>query len=129
MKNTVKIILIASIVTFTLAACRKAGPGGKVKVAAFPKHHNKSIPGAMVYIKYGTKNFPGEDVSKYDDKGMAEVMPGEDPHVHFEDLRKGDYYLYSVGYDSSIARPVKGGVSFTISKKDGEMDVDVPVTE
>ena len=127
-KQTLKTICTASVLLF-ISSCQKGGTGGNNEIAAFPKHHGKSIPGAVVYIKYDAKEFPGEDVSKYDASGIAKIMMGEDPHVHFEELKRGYYYLYSVGYDSAIAQVVKGGIGIHIKTKDGETDVDVPVTE
>ena len=128
LKRTVKSITIFGLIVF-VSSCNKGGTGGANEIAAFPKHHGKPIPGAVVYIKYGAKDFPGEDVSKYDASDVADATHGAANHAHFEELKRGYYYLYSVGYDSSIAQIVKGGISVQIKSRDGETDVDVPVTE
>ncbi len=121
---------ISFIALFILfSSCKKAGLGGAVEIAAFPKHHIMSIPGAIVYIKYNAKDFPGQDVSVYDDSGIADSISGEDPHVHFEGLKRGNYYLYAVGYDSAISQIVKGGIPVVIKDKAGELDIIIPVTE
>jgi len=125
-----KLIPISIIILlFIFSSCKKAGTGGAFTIAAFPKHHSVPIKGAIIYIKYNAKDFPGEDVSVYDDSGVVDTMPGEDPHFHFDGLKRGNYYLYSVGYDSTISQVVKGGIPVEINEKEGEVDVVVPVTE
>jgi hypothetical protein len=112
-----------------IAACKKNGTGGENAIAAFPKHHGVSIPNATVYIKYGATELPGLSASDYDDSKVAVREGSAAPHVHFEGLLKGDYYIYAVGYDSTINEPVRGGLSVKITSKSGEKDVDIPVTE
>ncbi|MBX7109073.1 MAG: hypothetical protein K1X61_10540 [Chitinophagales bacterium] len=129
MKNTI-ILTTAILVAFLFfSSCSKEGLGGEATIAAFPKHHEKPIPNTTIYIKYGAKDFPGTDVSVYDDAKIAEAEAGEDPHAHFENLKKGDYYLYGVGFDSSINQVVTGGIPVEIKEKSGETDIVVPVTE
>lgn len=113
-----------------LISCEKGeGPGGKVEMAIFVKHHAELIPGAVVYIKYGAKEQPGTDPSDYDDSAVCGTDGHHKGHTHFENLQKGDYYIYSVGYDSTINEVVRGGIPFEIKVKTGEVTVDVPVTE
>lgn len=52
-------------------------------------------------------------------------------HVHIENLRYGHYFVYAVGYDSSIAQTVTGGIALKIKWKERkqELDLKVPVTE
>ncbi|MBK9733041.1 MAG: hypothetical protein IPO83_17450 [Chitinophagaceae bacterium] len=119
-------ILIAAV---TFYSCTKAGLGGEATIAAFPKHHEKPIPNTTLYIKYDAKDFPGTDVSVYDDAKIAIAEMGEDPHVHFENLQKGNYYIYGVGFDSAINQIVTGGIPVEIKEKAGETDIIVPVTE
>lgn len=107
--------------------CKKEGTTGSTAIATLVKHHEKSIPFATVYIKYNAKEFPGEDLSKYNDSKVTDKQG----HVHFENLQKGDYYFYAVGYDSSIAAPVRGGTPCKIIRKDKDKHIDfvVAVTE
>ncbi|MEI7802738.1 MAG: hypothetical protein WCI97_08860 [Bacteroidota bacterium] len=109
-------------------SCTKAGTGGKVELVVTPKHHSMGVPDAMVYIKYNTQDFPGEDVSKYDDSGRVVLISGSSPNIHFKNIRKGNYFIYSVGYDSTIFEMVMGGVPEKVTVKSGEVDVDVAVT-
>ncbi|MEO6168662.1 MAG: hypothetical protein ABIO46_08140 [Chitinophagales bacterium] len=129
MKKTVILFTTILSIAFAFSSCTKAGLGGEATIAAFPKHHDKPIPNTVIYIKYDAKEFPGTDVGVYDGFKIAESEPGGDPHAHFEELKKGDYYLYGVGFDSSINQIVTGGIPVEIKEKSGETDVVVPVTE
>ncbi len=124
-----KLTLILVTVVCLLSACEKAGTGGAYTIEVLTYHHDTQISGATVYIKYNAKDFPGEDVSVYDDSKIAVTHPGTDSHVHFEGLKKGNYYLYSIGYDSTISETVKGGIPLVIKEKAGEATVTVYVTE
>ncbi len=129
MKKSIILISAVLLIWLSFSSCSKEGLGGEATIAAFPKHHDKPIPNTMIYIKYGAKDFPGTDVSVYDDVKLAEADMGEDPHAHFENLKKGDYYLYGVGFDSAINQIVTGGIPVELKEKAGETDIVVPVTE
>lgn len=129
MKNSVVLFIALLIIAFAFTSCSKPGLGGEATIAAFPKHHDTPIPNTTIYIKYDAKEFPGTDVSVYDDAQVAEPHAGGDPHAHFEGLKKGDYYLYGVGFDSSINQIVTGGIPVEITEKAGEIEIVVPVTE
>ncbi len=119
--------LLVTVLAF--CSCTKAGLGGEASITAFPKHHEQPIPGCYVYIKYDAKEFPGTDISIYDDFQIAEEEPGQDPHVHFGELENGEYYLYGVGFDSSINAEVTGGIPIEIKEERSETDIVLPVTE
>jgi hypothetical protein len=124
------LILKTSILIFFfyISACKKAGFGGDATIVAFPEHHGKAIKGATVYIKFNAQDSPGSSSDSYDASVISE---GKEDHVHIEGLEQGDYYLYAVGYDSSISKTVIGGIPFTIkrSQRTDEQDVQIPVTE
>jgi hypothetical protein len=124
MKNSILFSLVLLIAVAFLGGCKKEGIGGNSEVSFHVKHHSTTIPFAKVYIKYDSKEFPGTDVTVYDDSTTTDAAA----HGHFHDLVKGDYYLYGVGYDSSISQVVKGGVPVNL-KTNEELEVDVPVTE
>jgi len=126
MKKLNNIALILCVVA--LVACKKNGTGGDNAIAAFPKHHGTSIPNATVYIKYGAAELPGVNASDYDDVKIA-IQEGTTAHAHFEGLLKGDYYIYAVGYDSTVSEIVSGGIAVKVKTKTGEQDIDLPVTE
>jgi hypothetical protein len=115
---------VVLLILITAVSCRKEGPGGKSSVTGLAVHHDTPIPGCVIYIKYNAKEFPGTDVSKYD----ASVVADGNARYEFKDLRRGDYYLYGVGYDANISLPVTGGVGVTL-KYNKEKELNVPVTE
>lgn len=119
-------ILAAAICIVSFSACKKEGIGGKASVNGHVQHHGKAIPNAIVYIKYGATELPGTNASDYDNSTMASAS---DAHYEFEELRKGDYYLYATGYDSACVCTVEGGTSIQIKDKTGEVEAMIAVTE
>lgn len=127
-------LLLASasvISSCTTKKCTNAGTGGAVTLVAFPQHHGMSIVSKAsypdtVYLKYNTKNSPGTNLSLFDTYFVGEA--GE-AHVHMEGLKCGDYYIYAVGYDSTIMKRVTGGIPYSFDKETGEIDLNIPVTE
>lgn len=116
-------VLICLFVSFTVA-CKKAGTGGKATVQGTVAHHDRLIPNAVVYVKFGASEFPGPSPDLYD----MQVNANLDAFYTIEELHKGDYYLYGVGYDSSISQTVQGGIPIKINSNDIN-EIDVPVTE
>ncbi len=110
------------------SSCKKEGTGGMATIAAFPKHHETPVKGATVYVKFGAKEFPGKNFSDYD---LAVKGATSEEHIHIENLKWGDYYLYAVGYDSTIFKEVRGGLAIKIkrSEREEEMDAQIHVTE
>jgi hypothetical protein len=115
------------IIGLLVASCKKNGTGGESSISTSVEHHDLPIPGSRVYVKYGTKDFPGSDVSQYD----ASFLTDGSGKVTVEGLRYGDYYFYGVGYDSSINEAVTGGTSIRIKWSDRKENTTlvVPVTE
>jgi len=134
----ITVIFISSLIVFGFiyTSCKKkdecvAGTGGAVAIAAFPQHHSVPIVSDSAhldtaYVKFNTQDFPGEDPSKYDLVIAGEA--GED-HVHIENLKCGDYYIWMTGFDPSINMRVTGGIPYSFTQTSGEIDVIVPVTE
>lgn len=103
-------------------SCTKAGSGGKCSITATVMHENKYVPFAQVYIKYNVNEFPGSDVSVYE----ATELANNEGIVVFDELKRGDYYLYAIGYDT-VANDNVFGDEFVEIKKPGEnVIVDVP---
>jgi hypothetical protein len=127
MKNYILLALFAFSV-FEFSACCKGGSGGAATLDCSVLHHAKPIPAATVYIKYNATEFPGTDVSAYSAHVTASASSNT---VKFDGLHCGDYYLYGVGFDSSIGQPVTGGVHIQIKYSDRkkEQSETVPVTE
>jgi len=121
-----KSILAIVIILITTNACKKEGIGGKATITGYVKHHEVYIPSSTVYIKYGATELPGILSADYDDQTIASSVDG---HYEFTELNKGDYYLYSTGYDSTIYSDVSGGTPITIKKKAETIEINIPVTE
>ena len=122
----ISLFFAMSVLATMLFSCSRPGTGGDNTLVVFPKHHGQPIKGATVYLRFGAKDFPGSAPTDYD---MTTVGEANEEHVHVEGLRKGDYYIYAVGYDSTISAVVTGGQAYKITSKSGEHDVDVAVTE
>ena len=124
MKNVLPLLLLLAFTTFLFASCKKEGIGGKSSVSGYVKHHGLAISNAVVYIKYGATEFPGTDISKYDDRATS----NSEAFFEIENLRRGNYYLYSVGFDNSISEVVFGGIAVKLLANKS-VDTDVPVSE
>lgn len=112
------------MIIFLLVGCNKEpGKGGRSKIEGTVVHHSTPIPNAEVYISYGVTEFPGSDVTVYDDQTSSNAS-GD---YSFEELHKGNYFLYARGYDDGINDSVFGGIPVEIIKK--TLEVDVPITE
>lgn len=117
MKN---VLIIAALFTLTAFSCHKSddtpigGKGGNATLNVYPAHHSKSknLINMMIYIKYNTKDAP----AIYDDSAHCVDNNGA-PFATFTGLKKGDYYLYGYGYDTSVHQNVKGGSPYTISSE------------
>jgi hypothetical protein len=113
------------MIVMSLNSCTREGFGGDARIAGGVAHHGLRIPNAVVYIKFNAKELPGTLVSDFD----ASVEADAQGAYTFENLKKGDYYLYSVGYDSSISEVVRGGLTVNIAEKDQSLAKDIAVTE
>jgi hypothetical protein len=112
--------------TLIVFSCKKAGTGGANTLVISPEHHGVAIKGATAYLKFDTKEQPGTEASDYD---LVEIGEQKEDHIHVEGLKPGKYYIYCVGYDSTIFQIVKGGIPLTVKSKSGETMISVPVTE
>ena len=114
------------ILLLTIISCKKPGLGGGNIVVAFPLHHGKPIYGDTLFIKFNATELPGVNVNDYD---MRVVGDSAEEHCHINGLKSGKYYLFAVGWDPSISQRVKGGLAITLTKREGETEVYIPVTE
>lgn len=116
-------ILYCCVLGFLLS-CSKGGPGGEAGIRGIVKHHSAPIPAAVVYIKYDAKEFPGADLSLYD---ASVTTSNPEARFEFNGLKRGYYYLYAVGYDSSISSPVSGGLAVHIKYMERKVVVEQDV--
>jgi|ERR1051326_2043576 hypothetical protein len=133
-----KILILFAAMLFIYSSCKKPGLGGDNTVVAFPQHHTKPIfshptwPGDPVnycdtiFVKFNASELPGTKPKDYDRIFIGEA--GEE-HVHIHGLEKGKYFLYGVGWDTSINQRVTGGIAIELKQLTAETEIDVPVTE
>lgn len=99
------------------------GKGGNAVLKVIPRHHSLPIDSCMVYIKYNSLDAS----TVYDDSIMVTEENGN-PTATFSGLKKGKYYLYGKGWDSSIDMAVIGGLPHTITMESTH-NISLPVTE
>jgi hypothetical protein len=111
--------------------CEYGGSGGNTAIVAKPQHHGAAIISSAAYpdtayIKYNAIDLPGINPSDYD-----LVIAGEDgeDHVHIPGLKRGKYFVYMTGWDTTINERVTGGTAYILTASSGEVDVLVPVVE
>lgn len=104
---------------------KNAGKGGMATLRVVPKHHNvnKNIINGKMYIKYNAQDAP----ATFDDSADCISIGGESTAT-FSGLKKGNYYLTGVGFDTTIKQAVKGGIPYTINEE-VSLNIVVPVTE
>jgi hypothetical protein len=124
MKNSFKICFVFAGMLLFFNACKKEGVGGKSSVKGYAQHHGAPIPNCKIYIKYGATDFPGTNLSDYD----ATVTANTRAYYEFPDLRKGNYYLYGVGYDSAFAQIVVGGIGIKLRNKEN-LEKNIAISE
>ena len=125
LKKTAFLLVLTAMLSITFSGCTKEGFDGDARVSGTVAHHGEKIADATVYIKFGASELPGTLASDFDASTIADAQGV----YTFENLKRGNYYLYSLGYDSSIVDFVKGGISFELTEKDQDLTVDVAVTE
>jgi hypothetical protein len=110
MKNIALLLLsVAVFASCQRQDCETATVKGKVQ------HHALDIPDAMVYIKKGSKDAPSDprNPKSYDDSVKADANAA----YSFSNLKDGDYYLFSIGFDAAIGEAVFGGRPLTVPCK------------
>ncbi|MFT6844056.1 MAG: hypothetical protein ACJAUV_000226 [Flavobacteriales bacterium] len=120
------LIALFCLTSFTFFSCKKEEVIENAKITGYVKHHETHIPSATVYIKVGATEYPGANASDYDRQTTASVENG---HFTFDKLASGNYYVYSVGYDSTLSEIVRGGIPIKISDGSETKSIDIPVTE
>jgi hypothetical protein len=122
---TPALALIIGTALFSITSCKKNQTGGKAEIHALIYHGETPIVGTTtLYVKFDSKSQPSDPTNDFDLK-----LPGEpdDNHVHVEDLRPGDYYLYAVAFDSTTMATVKGGAASTIKWSERKKTKEVTV--
>jgi len=120
-----KIILLFALLITVISSCKKNELGGSAVIKGSVAHHSKLITKATVFIKFNAKEFPGADTTVYD----AKVRVDAEGNYNFK-CYKGNYYLYSYGYDYDIAAPyqVIGGAPASVRNKE-TVKINLAVSE
>ncbi|MEP7171730.1 MAG: hypothetical protein ABI855_20320 [Bacteroidota bacterium] len=112
--------------------CQLAGSGGATTIVAHLQHHGKPILNRAnyrdtAYVKFNATELPGTSPWLFDLTFVGDDV-GED-HVHLDGLKAGKYYIYMVGFDTTISQRVTGGMPYTLTQTAGEVNVNFAVTE
>lgn len=136
MKKTIYIFLaLLCSITIIIFSCKKKalpnaghGGGGTATLVVLPQHHNisKNIDTCKVYIKYNAQNTPAN--GQYDDSTNCTCANGV-VTCTFDSLRNGDYYLFGLGYDTSVYKHIDGGLYCPINAQHATTTVDLAITE
>lgn len=113
-------LAVVALMAFTAGCTKEPGPGGKAHIHGHVHYeaNDETISGATVSIWYGETSVNGDA----DDNATTDAAG----KFEFENLYKGDYYLFATGMDST-GTVRSGGVSVEVAKKSGEFDVDIDV--
>jgi hypothetical protein len=78
----------------------EGGLGGNYGIAIFPKHDGLGV-GSRVFIKFAANKAPN-DTTGYDAKDNTMIEPGYGPHVHFDKLKIGTYFVFAKALNSNM---------------------------
>lgn len=130
--NTRPITSMLLLTTCTAISCTRsddsnsgAGKGGNATLSIVAQHHTvtKNITTCKMYIKYNAQDAP----AYYDDSVQCNIADSEAVGI-FSGLKTGNYYIYGLGYDTSVKQTVKGGMPYTISSETNQT-INLAVTE
>lgn len=104
-----------------------AGKGGLAVLKITPRHHGRQIDSCTIYIKYNAVDAPSG--GSYDDSAQTVLIDGV-PIATFDSLKRGNYYLYGLGWDPKLTPPahVKGGIGYYL-QNENEQNYDLAVSE
>lgn len=109
-KNILPLTILVAVIAFA-TACKKdkkvvdnktvltGGKGGPYSFALFPTYNTVGAV-ARVFCKYAANTKPS-DTSQYDEKYNTMIEPGYGPHVHFNNIKTGTYYIFIQGGNRS----------------------------
>ncbi|MBX7093083.1 MAG: hypothetical protein K1X56_00055 [Flavobacteriales bacterium] len=122
--NRVSILFLFIISVFVYSCEKGPGKGGKAKINVTCINGLSNMPYAQLKIKYGASSYPGQNVS-YDENATCDYT-GD---YTFDNLKRGDYYVYAYTTDSTGNVALEGGAHVLINNKPGETHVVVDFSE
>lgn len=123
-KNILALILFVILTALASSSCKKNDEGGKAEIHAEIFHGTTQVRNSTLYVKFGATSAPADPTGNYDLKLSGTQ---DDNHVHVEDLRRGDYFLYAVGVDTLLNQPVSGGAHVEIKWKERKKLIEAEV--
>lgn len=84
---------------------------GTLNIEVTTRHHGWNVPGLSVYLASDALEFPGYDTTQYEWSYTGD----SEGKTEFKNLFPGDYYLYSIGYDSIWGDSVIGYMPVRLS--------------
>jgi len=109
-----KILSLLLLLAIVAGSCTKEGTGGNSSIhGVIMRNGVYVIPNTVVYIKYGTTEFPGDDPQYYDDSFATD----SDGVFEFKGLKKGDYFLFANGFDITGGFAVTGQMVVNLGRK------------
>ena len=133
--RTLKLVVYSFALILMLYSCSPdnsapiAGKGGNATLTLNLKHHGvgHNLINSKVYVKYNAQDVPSNRL--YDDSLTAIEDASDTLQIAvFSGLKNGNYYFYGTGYDTSIFKPVYGGIPFKITLQSTQA-YDLPVSE
>lgn len=116
-------IIIACCTIFS--SCKKEGIGGDFSIQGSVSHHDEKIANATIWVAFGATEFPGNSFDQYD----LEINADHQAAFSINELYKGNYYLYGMGYDSLLQDSVFGGLRVAVNKNNSSPTINLAVTE
>jgi hypothetical protein len=127
----IKSIILILLVAFLFTSCGKrksAGLGGTNTLIVSTEHHGLSIDSFTVSVKFNAQDAPANN--QYDLTQVCKLNTATNVYeVKIENLKEGEYYLFSYGWDPNIVQQVKGGIPLKIKSTNQTKTATVPVTE
>ncbi|WP_276133965.1 hypothetical protein [Polluticoccus soli] len=106
-----------------------AGKGGDMSIVVFAVHNGDTLLNYAghpdtAFVKYNTATSPGTNPSNFDSYVVSEA--GED-HIHLEDLKCGDYFVYRTAFDSAANKVYTGSMAVILPENGTEKDIYINV--
>ena len=117
--------MLAVLCVITISSCKKKEKGN-VTLIAFPKHHEKETRPLRALVKFNSEEFPGTNPALYDLVIEADTTKN---FIKIESLNIGNHFIYMNAFDTTIPATVIGGIPINITQPEGELNIDIPVTE
>lgn len=121
-----KLLLISTAVlglTITYS-CKKNNTGGDASILVNVQRDNNPVKRPVLYVSFGAKETSSSVQKNYDLRITGDSLTSS---VRLDGLRYGKYYIFAMGFDSILMKPVQGGVIAKIKWKERDIK-EMPFT-